>query len=337
VPPSLRTLPDTPVSSLLCIIADTDRQAARRLLTKHRHRNGSVITSSERARTELTNVMAKRCSAAVMGGLSVALAACSQSADNFIPTEPLMVSKFAQADRPAVQDDRSVAGKRLAVSHSFTLRLSSVEVEAVQQKHLAECRTLGCTVLNTRLDRSNEGRINARSSVRVAPDRYSEFARIIAAAPSVVITHSESVDDKTVPMIDVEKRLELKTALRGRLEAMLRDPGAKSAADLAALEKELAQVQGDIEAIIAQRDYLRTITETVSVDISYSGQAALVAGIDLSPIERAVHGIGRTLIESVAALISFLAAIVPWLPLVALLGWAVRGRLRRWKARKSQA
>jgi Domain of unknown function (DUF4349) len=283
----------------------------------------------------LIKVIARRYLVVVMGASSVVLAACEQPSINLFPTEAA-TTVLAQADR-LDRDDQTAPVKRLAVSHAFTLRLPSIEVETVQQKHLTECGKLGCTVLNTRLDRSNEGRIYARSSVRIAPDAYSAFAVIIAAPPSMVVTHSEAAEDKTVPIIDTDKRLELKTALRGRLEAMIRDPGVKSPADLAALEKELAQVQADIEAIIAQRDYLRAITETVSVDITYSGQAAVVAGIDLSPVERAVLGTGRTLIESAAALISFLAAIVPWLPLIALLGWAVRRILRRWKTQKQPA
>jgi hypothetical protein len=54
---------------------------------------------------------------------------------------------------------------------------------------------------------------------------------------------------------------------------MLKDPVAKSAADLAAPEKELAHVQGDVEATIAQRDYLGTITEAVRVDIAVTTTA----------------------------------------------------------------
>jgi hypothetical protein len=225
----------------------------------------------------------------------------------------------------------------MAVSHVFSLRVPSNQVEAIHQKHLAECRKLGCSVLNTQLDRSNEGRIGARSSVRIAPDAYQAFAAIIQAPPADVITHSESADDKTIPILDIQKRLEVKSTLRDRLTAMLRDPGAKSTADLAALEKELAQVQGDIESAIAQREYLRTITETVRVDISYSGRAAQVAGIDFSPVKQAVDGIGRTAVGSTAWLISFLAAVAPWLPLLALRVWGGRVGLRRWRTQKRQA
>jgi hypothetical protein len=115
---------------------------------------------------------------------------------------------------------------------------------------------------------------------------------------------------------------------------MLKESGAKSAADLAAIEKELAQAQGDIEAAIAQRDYLRTITETVRVDIAYDGRPVVVAGYDFSPIKRVTDGIGQTLIRSAAALIVFLAAAVPWLPVIVSVVWGVRWGLRRWRAQR---
>jgi len=263
------------------------------------------------------------------GASILVLAACAPQPTNFSPGDGTRAS-MGQADQPA-------AGQRLAITHSFTLRLPSTEVEAIQQKHLAACGKLGCTVLSTRLDRSNERLISARSSVRIAPSAYAEFTAIITAPPARVVTHSESAEDKTVPMLDIEKRLDVKSALRDRLTAMLRDPAAKSVGDLVAIEKELAQVQADIEAATAQRDYLRTITDTVRIDINYNGQAALVAGIDLSPIAEAARGSGRTMVASVAALISFLAAALPWLPLIAFLAWAVRRGLRRWRARTTAA
>jgi hypothetical protein len=187
------------------------------------------------------------------------------------------------------------------------------------------------------LDRSTAWRINARSEVRIAPDAFSAFADLLAAPPGRIVMHSETADDKTIPVLDTEKRLGLKSVLRDRLIAMLQEPGTKSPADLITIEKELAQVQGDIESIVAQRDYLRTITETVHVVIRYDGLAAEAAGVDLSPINQAGKNIGATFVVSVAALISFLAAIAPWLPLIALLAWGVRRALRRWRSARSAA
>jgi hypothetical protein len=207
--------------------------------------------------------------------------------------------------------------------------MPDADVEAVHQRHLSECIKLGCNVMNTMLDRSHGRRISARSEVRIAPDKFPAFAEVLAAPPARIVIHVESADDKTAPMLDIEKRLEAKTALRDRLTAMLRDPIAKTLADLITVEKELAQVQGDIETITAQRDYLRTLTETVHVVITYDGLAARVAGLDFSPITEAGTDVGSTFVRSVAALISFLAAFLPWLLLGALVAWGIVRALRR--------
>jgi hypothetical protein len=233
--------------------------------------------------------------------------------------------------------DKAVPVKRIAVSHAFTLHLPDTDVEAVRQRHLAECTKLGCTVVSTTLDRSYTRRVIAQSEVRIAPDAFAAFADILAAPPARIVKHSETANDETVPMLDVEKRLEVKMALRDRLTAMLQEPGAKELADLLTIEKELAQVQGEIETAVAQRDYLRTITETVHVEIRYDGLAAQAAGLDLSPISMAGKNIGSTLVYSAAALISFLAAILPWLPLIALVAWGVRRALQRWRRARSAA
>jgi hypothetical protein len=62
----------------------------------------------------------------------------------------------------------------------------------------------------------------------------------------------------------------------------------------------------------------------------------LVAGVDLSPISFALKGSGRTIVASVAALISFIAAAAPWLPVIVLLMWVARRVRLRWKALKAR-
>jgi hypothetical protein len=84
----------------------------------------------------------------------------------------------------------------------FALRLPSQQVEDVQRRDLAECVKLGCTVLNTQMDRSIQGRVSARMSIRIAPSAYEAFAAVITAAPAEVVTHSESAEDKTIPLVD---------------------------------------------------------------------------------------------------------------------------------------
>jgi hypothetical protein len=249
---------------------------------------------------------------------------------------PTFKQAMVAAAPAALQAGRAQASdadqqKRIAVSHSYTLRLPSREVERVQQAHLDECVRLGCDVLNTRLDRSDVGRISAWTSVRIAPDKLASFTAALTAPPIEVIGHSQTAEDKTLPLLDIEKRLESKIALRDRLTALLKDNIRKTAADLIAIEKEIAQVQGEIESATSQRDYLLTITDTVRLDINYVGVTAQAGGLDLSPIVRAVNGAGRTVIASVASLISFAAAALPWIPVALIVAWIARAVFRRWR------
>lgn len=265
------------------------------------------------------------------GSLIFALAACSQqpgSSENYVPAETPRGDSLYR-DVVALRTDQGPVAAPMAVTHGFRLRLPNDAIEATQRRHLDECTKLGCVVINTRLTRTERGRVFANSSIRIRRDNFEAFAKVLASPPAEIISRTQSADDKPIPLRDEEKRIELKMVLRDRLEAMLKDPGTKSAADLLAIEKELTQVQGDIESATAQRDYLRTLTDTVRVDVSYEGTGVLTAGIDFYPIREAVMAIGRTFTWSVAELITFLAAALPWIPLVALLAWVLRRAIRR--------
>jgi hypothetical protein len=224
---------------------------------------------------------------------------------------------------------------KLAVTHSYAITMPSREIEAVQRRDLDECAKLGCTVLTTTLQHGGGGQVYARTSLRISPQGFDAFAKALAASPARIASHSQTAEDKTLPLLDVEKRLEAKTALRDRLAAMLKDPAAKTTADLLAIEKELSLIQADIESATAQRDYLRTITDTVRVDISYDGIVAEVAGLEFGPLKRAMGDFGATALNSLATLIYLTAALLPWLPVFVVLGWMVRRGLRRWRMRRA--
>jgi hypothetical protein len=274
----------------------------------------------------MTECFSKSWMGALAGTALLMLAACAPPPNSFSNTLAI----------DSAPDNPPAGNTRLAITHRFTLRMPSAETEAIQQKHMAECTRLGCTILSTSIDRTNEGRINARASVRIKPESYDAFAAVLAAPPGKIMMHSQSADDLAMPILDAEKRLEVKTVLRDRLTAMLRDQSVKTAADLITIEKELAQAQSEIEMTVAQRNNLRTRTDTVRIDLSYVGTAAQVGGMDLTPIHQAINGIGQTVVSSISWLVTFLAAIVPWLPVAMLFGWVARRAIRRLRARKAQ-
>ena len=218
--------------------------------------------------------------------------------------------------------------QRIAFSHVFEVELPGGTVEATQQKNLTDCLNAGCTVLNTHIEWLRDGMVQASISVRIAPDRYQAFAAAVTASPATLVSHTESADDKTIPFMDIEKRLDAQTALRERLSLMLKQAGT-NVADLVAVEKQLAEVQGTIESGIAERDYLRKITETVKVDVSYTGVIQRAGPFDLMAVRLALNNFVQILVQSVGAMIGFVAIALPWLPLVGLVVWILRWVLRR--------
>lgn len=235
---------------------------------------------------------------------------------------PLAAKSFATAA------DTSNSNRQIALAHSFGIELPSSAVQETQQKNISECLAAGCSVLSTRLDRLPDGAVRAAIAVRIAPDRYQAFVSSVTAPPVRLISHVETAEDKTIPLLDVEKRLDAQVALRDRLAQMLKQAGT-GVADLVAVEKQLADVQGTIESETAQRDYLRTITDTVRVDVTYDGLIQQAGPFDISPIRTALDGFGHTVIGSLGEMINWIAYALPWLPLVVLAGWMVRRTLRR--------
>lgn len=247
---------------------------------------------------------------------------------------PLLAACTPSQFYDSVSESPQSTDRNAAVTYRFTVRVPNAEIETIQQGHLAECAKLGCSVLGTSVDRASAGRATARASVRIKPESFGAFAAKLAAAPAQIITRSRSTEDLAAPIFDAERRLGVKTVVRDRLTAMLHDQSAKTAADLVTIEKELAQAQADIEAVTAQRDTLRTRTDTVKIEINYVGVASVA---DLTPIRQAINTVGETVVGSISTLITTVVAIVPWLPVIALIWWAARRGMRRWRSRKLPA
>src|SRR5689334_452229 len=239
----------------------------------------------------------------VVAACLLALGACKRQ-----PPTPYAAAPMAPAAMRsmAVGQAPDATNRRVAYTENFVVELPSEAVEATQQETLKKCLAAGCTILNTGLDRLRNGAVEGSIAVRIAPDRYQAFADTIVAPPARLVSHAETAEDKTIPLLDLEKRLNAQTALRDRLQKMLEQAGT-SVGDLVAVEKQLAEVQGTIESETAQRDYLRTITDTVRVDVSYNGLIQQAGPINISPIRAALDTFVQTVIESCGDMIGWVA------------------------------
>ena len=225
----------------------------------------------------------------------------------------------------------------LAVRQELNVEVPPEQLADAWGKVRELCGTLQCELLSSSLLRETPQQPgNAMLEMRVAPADVDRLLGGVAGVAKVVSQNTTS-EDKTAEVIDVEARIRNRIEFRDSLRLMLRDTVTKrTMADLLAIQRTLSDTQAELDAIATQRKVLEQQTSKQHIQVQFTPARTLVqGGRSYNPMMRALREAGSVLAESVGALITFLAAVLPWLLLVGLpLAWLVRllWRRRRIKA-----
>ncbi|MBB4223809.1 DUF4349 domain-containing protein [Variovorax guangxiensis] len=223
----------------------------------------------------------------------------------------------------------------LAVRQELNVEVPADQLADAWGKVRDLCGTLKCELLSSSLLRETPQQPgNAMLEMRVEPADVEKLLGGLAGVASVV-SHTTTSEDKTAEVIDVEARIRNRTEFRDSLRAMLRDTVTKrTMTDLLAIQRTLSDTQAELDAIATQRKVLAQQTSKQHIQIQFTARRALVSGGDgYSPMRNALRNAGSVLSESVGSLITFIAAVLPWLLLVVLpLGWLARVLWRRRRA-----
>ncbi|QJR13553.1 DUF4349 domain-containing protein [Usitatibacter palustris] len=220
----------------------------------------------------------------------------------------------------------SAAKRSLAYQHSIQIETDEDKIGAAHEAGQAACREASadlCTVLESRI---STGRFASASlKLRAKP---AGIQKVMAALgkQGQVTSQTTNAEDLASPIEDATKKLALLTDYRTRLEAL-----RIKATDVDALIKvnrELAQVQTELEATTGQQAHLkqRVETEILSVSISSRSDQSILA-----PITQALSGFGRNLLHAFSIAITAIAYLIPWAIVFVLLIWAIRALWRRRK------
>jgi prefoldin subunit 5 len=177
--------------------------------------------------------------------------------------------------------------------------------------------------------------LRAYVTVRVPADTYAAFIAD-AAKLGKVLYQSESADDVTQQHVDMKARIGNLKAEQARLRQMFAK--AKNVSDMLAVEQELSRVQGDIESMQAQIDFLERQAAMATVTIELVEPTPLISpsGTDWG-IKAAFTGAVRAFVNTMNEIIVALGPIVALLVFVGLpvllVIWVVRMMKRR--ARKA--
>lgn len=226
----------------------------------------------------------------------------------------------------------------LAERQFWVFELAEDAVEARWHSHVALC-TGGCEILNASISTSQQSPVYANLQLRVP---RSDAGKLFAAMESPdIIERRVEREDKTLQVVDVEARLANLAALRDRLR-VLQTQYKGSLKDLLETEKALARVQGELDAMTAQRKVLANETEKILLNADYRAKPSLGETGAFQPLVEAWRNVGRTFAQSLGSALLFLVGALPWVVIVVPALWggwkgmrALWRRLQAWRGRSA--
>lgn len=185
------------------------------------------------------------------------------------------------------------------------------------------------------IQQSSASPLRAFVTIRVPSDKYAAFIAD-AAKLGRVLTESENSDDVTQQHVDMKARLGNLDAEQTRLRQLFAK--ATTVKDMLAVEQELTRVQGEIESMQAQIDYLERQAARATVTLELTEPAAIVrpTGTDWG-VRTALTDAIRAFVATMNALIVLLGPVLALLVFVGLpaglIAWLIVRIVRRRRAR----
>lgn len=190
------------------------------------------------------------------------------------------------------------------------------------------CRSMGCDIVESTINKKNQNTPPSGSLVlRVVPKNLRPLLDHIGKVGNIV-THMTESEDKTGTVIDVEAKIKNLTELRNRLRNILATRTG-SLKDVVEVERELSRAQSELDSLVGRRKALANETDKIAVTIEFRSKQSIAETGAFAPVVSAWHEIGHVFASSVAIIITFTVAIVPWLILIAVGFWVVFKLLRR--------
>jgi hypothetical protein len=223
----------------------------------------------------------------------------------------------------------------LAYSYTATLTLPSDKVVPSMKAHEQKCITAGptlCQVVSAS-NRKMDDMVTAELSIRATPSWLATFRggleQDAKSFDGKIADQGVTSEDLTRDITDTDARLRALKALRTRIEALIASrPGKLS--DLLEAERELARVQGEIDSFESNLSVMRARVSMSTMDLDYQSRQVAVGGGTFSPLGEAFTGFFAVMARSLAALITLLAAVLPFaLVLGPILYYGLKWRAKR--------
>ncbi len=292
--------------------------------------------------------------------LAVAVAGCDaggQYTDDAVDVEMIAppgseMAAMAPTDVPADRSQNveivspperatvTATAPRVAYVYRYGLELPVDRAPGLMARHEKACVAAGvavCQVIGAESTRFGQDELSARLAIRATPAYVARFRNALSGEAEAeggrVASSATESEDLTRALVDTEARLRAQTTLRDRLQQLLATRSGPLE-QLLQVERELARVQGEIDAEQSNLALMRTRVATSRLEIDYRAAGQLAPDSAFLPVRDAVDGATGAFMVSVAAMI-WVAAILAPIALVAVpLAWFVLRRRRDAKAKR---
>ncbi|RYG30319.1 MAG: DUF4349 domain-containing protein [Burkholderiales bacterium] len=252
------------------------------------------------------------------------------------------------ADRQIIQPDPDgggggqPAGQRLiAYTYNYGFKVPAAGMQGLLDAHKKQCEDAGpskCYVVGSSISGLGDDQSYGQMTIRGSADWVKTFraGMVDGLKPfnATLDSNSDSAEDLTVNIVDSEARLRSLKTMRDRLEQLLRDRPGKLG-DLLEIEREYARVQGEIdssESILAQMK-LRVAMSVMT--LNYTASYPPGSESVWRPVGDAFGGFEASFAGAFAAIVRFVAEILPVVIIGGLAVWGVIGVLR-WRGRRNK-
>lgn len=229
-------------------------------------------------------------------------------------------------------------GAQLAYEHAVRVVAPAKRAPGLFTAHMEACaRAVGrCQVISAQSS-VERGEANAKLVLRSEAKWLQAFRANLAddleRAGGRILETTTTSEDLTQQIIDVEARLRAQRTLRDRLQALLASKPGKLA-ELLEVERELARVQGELDAATSTLQVYHARVATELLTLSYESAPTAASANAWSPLTNAFADFSRVLASSLAALVTLIAVVSPFaLPL--LIAWLFWRMLRKRTQKKS--
>lgn len=244
--------------------------------------------------------------------------------------------KAEAAEEPAAPTTTpTVAAPMIAYDYFDTIWAPAGHIRALMDAHQKACVAAGttaCQVVSSSRSGAEGGVTKGVLELRASPAWIAKLRGGLdadAKAAGGRVTDSQvTSEDLTRSIVDGEAWLRAQTTLRDRLQTLLAErPGKLS--ELLEVERELARVQGEIDAAQSTLAVMKARVATSALTLRYESGAVTRPTGAWAPLAQAFANVATILARSLAGLVVFVAWAAPWALVLGLAIWALRKRLPR--------